>query len=1142
MATVNGSTGNDTLTGTLFADSISANSGNDSVTANGGNDSVYGGAGFDTLFGGSGADLIYGGSEGDQLYGGTENDKLYGDTGADTLFGGFGYDMLYGGDGNDSLVGDNDTYDDFYGGAGNDTIVAGSASDDWAWGGSGNDSIWMGAGDDLAFGGADNDTLEGDLGNDNLSGDGGADKIYGGQGNDFLLGREGADTLDGGIDQDTVFGGFGADSILGGSGNDSLRGDYISGVALTNFPSGAAGPAATWTVVNTSATPVDLYWIDGSGTPIYYGTVAAGGTYVQPTWEGHNWAIYEAGTSNVLDIVRSPGTSTTTIDASFDDSIDGGAGADQIFGDLGNDLIYGGTENDSIYGGVGNDTVFGGMGADYVELGDGDDSFGNFSDEGGNDTIFGGAGNDYIISGGEDDQIYGGTGNDSMSAGVGSDSMYGGSGNDQFYITDDHNFDYIAGGTDWDGIYYSNYISTSGVSVTFSGSDAGTYSYGGTGTSGTFIEIEAIGGTQYADTVNAAADANGTFIDGYGGADLIYGGQGNDTLVGGAGNDTIEYRGGDDLVYGGDGDDVLDDLGGISSTTGNNEVYGGAGNDLIWDGGGDDTMYGDDGNDTIAGDSAGNDLIFGGAGNDSLWGGLGADQIWGGTGSDTIDGGEGQDTIWVSANEGADSILGGSTGTDQDVLSLGGVSSTPVSVTFSGSEAGSYAYTGGGSGTFQDIEAFWLTAGNDTVNGAANTSAMTIDANGGDDVITTGSGNDFVDGDAGNDSITAGAGDDTLSGGDGNDTLTGGDGNDSLTGGSGADTFVLVQGGDADIVTDFDMTLTSGRTADRLDVSALRTPGGDAITWRDVVVTDTVGDGSGDAILTFPSGESVILQGVSAAEVDSKQAMASVGIPCLAKGTPILTPGGWRAVEEVAAGDLVLTRDGAAVTVLWAGGRHLTGDALRADSGLLPVRITRGVLGNSCDLRVSAQHAILMQLGREEVFVRPAHLAKHGYPGVRVARGVRQVSYHHLLLPDHAVLNAGNAALESMYPGPFALSALSRAAQIGVARAIIGQRGVVPVGPLDLAGLCTVYGPRCRRVLSGSEVRKALAHGTLAPVPVAHPQVIRSSRNAFVRLPDGEGGGHPADGLSGPSRALWQGQSPLETAQQQIKTPAAALR
>ena len=56
---------------------------------------------------------------------------------------------------------------------------------------------------------------------------------------------------------------------------------------------------------------------------------------------------------------------------------------------------------------------------------------------------------------------------------------------------------------------------------------------------------------------------------------------------------------------------------------------------------------------------------------------------------------------------------------------------------------------------------------------------FTINAKGGDDVITTNGGDDYIDGGSGNDVISSGSGDDILIGGMGNNTLNGGGGNDT---------------------------------------------------------------------------------------------------------------------------------------------------------------------------------------------------------------------------------------------------------------------------------------------------------------------------------------------------------------------------
>lgn len=110
MATITGTSGNDTLNGTSGADTIWAQGGNDVVDGAGGNDTVGGGAGNDQLDGGGGNDTVFGGAGADTVEGGA---------GADIVFGGSGNDVFIGGSGNDTLVG----------GAGNDVLRSGSGAD-----------------------------------------------------------------------------------------------------------------------------------------------------------------------------------------------------------------------------------------------------------------------------------------------------------------------------------------------------------------------------------------------------------------------------------------------------------------------------------------------------------------------------------------------------------------------------------------------------------------------------------------------------------------------------------------------------------------------------------------------------------------------------------------------------------------------------------------------------------------------------------------------------------------------------------------------------------------------------------------------------------------------------------------------------
>ncbi len=905
-----GGTGNDSLNGGAGNDTIDGGDGNDSAQGGDGTDSLQGGAGGDSLFGGNSNDTIAGGNDNDSLDGGSGNDSLSGDAGNDTVFGGAGsdvmsggdgadslndgdgsdlvyggsgndtvtastgYDRVYGGDGNDQLSGGNDIYEDLYGGAGDDTIIAGSAEIDWVYGGSGNDSLDGGDGNfDLVRGGQGADTALGGKGADIVEGGTGNDEVFGGADADTLSGDDGADSVYGGTGSDQISGGAGADTIDGGDDADLIRGD-IQVATIDTYASGG-GDATTVAITNASSQPVEVYWINGSGTPVSSGTLGPGETFGAKTTTGQTWALRDPATGDWLSVYEGDSDAKHSFAGSGGDQITGGAGSDTIYGDGGNDTIDGGADNDQVFGGSGDDRVTGGAGDDRADLGTGNDSFGSWGGEGGNDTVFGGQG---------DDSIIGGAGNDVLAGGEGQDT------------------------------------------AVFSG-PVGDYSFD--------------------------RGPNGELIV----TDTVEGRDGTDTL------DQVEYATFDGVTY----------------------------RVMTGDGGDNQTLQGpDDGTPVLV-------VAYGGAD----WGGGHAtdDVMFGGDGSDTLDGGEGSDTL--------------DGGNDNDLLR---------------GDGGDDAQFGGR----------------------------------GDDTLQGGAGSDALDGGAGADRLEGGGGDDALAGGDGADTLTGGAGSDTIATGAGADVVELTGGGGEDRVTDFDMTRVDGRTVDRLDVSGLVNENGDPVTWRDVTVSDTNGDGTGDAVLTFPGGERVVMQGVSPEEASGKGNMAAMGIPCFAAGTPILTPGGEVAVETLRAGDMVATTEGPR-RVIWAGCRALTGADLDRRPDWRPVHVPPGALGNRVALRLSQQHAVLMRSGEgQPVLVRARHLAEAGVAGLRIARGLRRVAYHHVLLDRHAVLSAAGAPAESFFPGPTALAMLHLPDRLAVLAAVQAVAGSV-------AG----YGPRAHP-LAGRSALKGL--------------------------------------------------------------------
>ncbi|WP_088623727.1 Hint domain-containing protein [Oceanicola sp. 22II-s10i] len=531
-------------------------------------------------------------------------------------------------------------------------------------------------------------------------------------------------------------------------------------------------------------------------------------------------------------------------------------------------------------------------------------------------------------------------------------------------------------------------------------------------------------------------------------ANNLSGGNYNDSIHAGAGNDTVWATNGDDSVSGGSGDDL------IGGDAGNDTLDGGEGADTIWAGGGNDSVTGGDGNDLIGGD-AGNDTIYGGAGNDTIWestgddyidggdgddridGSSGADTIYGGLGNDSITGGDGNDLIYYG--EGADSVDGGA-GNDT-IDDVAGINSYNYNNYLSGGDGNDEIYAGDGQDT--------VLGGNDN------------------DSIYAEGGNDSIDGGSGNDSLSGGDGNDTIQGGDGVDTISGGTGNDSLSGGTGNDVFRVSAGDGQDTITDFDMgdADLDGFTNDQLDITGLLADDNQQAKIWDAVVSN---DGSGNAVLTFPRGESVTLYGVSPAQADSMAELQSMGVPCYLSGTRIMTPSGEVPIETLRPGDIVSTFDRGPQPVLWAGVRHLGPEELMARPDLLPIRFRDGVLGNRGDLLVSPQHGMYLPGQDGATLARAVHLERSGDGRVRRARGRRHVSYHHLLLPQHCLIVANGAIGESLYPGRHALKGLDRAAKAELFDLFPGLQRIMATGPAE-----RVYGATALPFVSGGVLARS---------------------------------------------------------------------
>ncbi|MGB3313312.1 MAG: Hint domain-containing protein, partial [Albidovulum sp.] len=323
----------------------------------------------------------------------------------------------------------------------------------------------------------------------------------------------------------------------------------------------------------------------------------------------------------------------------------------------------------------------------------------------------------------------------------------------------------------------------------------------------------------------------------------------------------------------------------------------------------------------------------------------------------------------------------------------------------------------------------------------------------------------YIYGNTGNDSLVGGASSDNITGGSGADTITGGAGDDFIELGTNdgvADTVDLDDGSGSDYIYDFAGPTDNGDGTytgyDQFDVSDLNDASGNPVKVWDVTVTDTNGDGTGHAILTFPNGESVTLHGVSPDSVDSHGELNAMGIPCFTSGTRIATPDGEVAVEDLRIGDRVWTRDSGAQTIRWIGSKRVA-----AIGPLAPVLIPKGTLGNTRDIKVSPQHRMLISGWQAELYYGETEVlvaAKHLIDGA-VIRAVPggEVEYFHILFDRHEIVLADGAPSESFHPGDQGMATIDDAARAEI---------YMLFPELETEGPA-FYGPAARRSLKAHE-------------------------------------------------------------------------
>jgi hypothetical protein len=184
---------------------------------------------------------------------------------------------------------------------------------------------------------------------------------------------------------------------------------------------------------------------------------------------------------------------------------------------------------------------------------------------------------------------------------------------------------------------------------------------------------------------------------------------------------------------------------------------------------------------------------------------------------------------------------------------------------------------------------------------------------------------------------------------------------------------------------------------------------------------------------------------------------------CFAAGTMVDTPDGPRAVESLSAGDLVNTLDNGAQPIRWLGTRTISGSGRFA-----PVLLRKGALGNTCDIRLSPHHRIMvsgwraeLHAGCEEVLVAAHHLVNDQ---MILRAPVETVTYVHLLFDAHQIVNSSGLWSESFHPSAYGLGVLEQDT----------RAEVIALFP-ECDDTMQTYGPTVRTCLKAWEARTVIA-------------------------------------------------------------------
>ena len=675
--TVDGGTGNDSISGSNGADTLIGGDGNDFIDGQQGNDIAFLGAGEDVFQWdpGDGSDVVEGQAGNDSmLFNGSAGNEIFalsanGDRALFTrnlgnivmdlddvekvelnMLGGVDaltVNDMTGTDVNAVLVNLSGTIGGTAGDAAADTVtINGSIGDnaiDVFGAGSSISVLGLAAKVDLTGTEGANDALviNGLGGNDNIIATtlpAGVIKLTldGGAGNDRLLGSQGADTLIGGDGNDFVFGDNGNDTAFLGAGDDVFEWDPGDG---NDTIEGQAGTDAMLFVGANIAETINI--TANGGRSLFLRDVA---NVTMDLDDVERIEFRALGGADTIAIGDMSGTDVTRIDLDLRAAAGGADGAvDNVTVNASN-----AADSFTVSGNSSNVAVSGLSSVVNLQLPDATDRL-TLNGQGGDDvinaqalqagvlqlTMNGGLGNDLFI---------GSAGNDLFNGGDGNDTALMGGGNDTFVWNPGDDNDIVEGQAGSDTLLFNGANIAERINITANGGRAlftrdvanVVMDLNDTET----IEFKALGGAD-SITVNDLSGTDVTDVR----IDLAASGGGGD---GAADTVTVNATSADDVVV------VTGDAGtvtvlGLSARVTIIGFEPGVDRLIINLLAGDDTLEAS----SLAANSIlltgnggdGSDILIGGEGNDTLTGGAGDDVLLGGPGTDTLDGGTGDNVV-----------------------------------------------------------------------------------------------------------------------------------------------------------------------------------------------------------------------------------------------------------------------------------------------------------------------------------------------------------------------------------------------------------------------------------------------------------------------------------------------------------------